>query len=242
MNKKQLMLIVGFVVAAMILPNAWADDTSTNTSSQTFYTNAGAFLATASMSQDNGTGGSTSTSLTMAGAGGSYGFDNLFTGGKYLYTFGSVTAGSDSGGDFSFSGVGAGVGGHAEFEPAWGDVDVGAISVYAAVFETYNYLNFNTTVQGQSYSSSSSSSNGAIEYGAKWMILNVYEFDFFGINGSSSSSSGQNSPIGGNSLNLQFKWILQPQHNSAYLGAGYQHQSQSGSSSNVYMILGGYIW
>ena len=211
-----------------------------------FFTNAGGFIASASFNEPNGSGGTTSTSLTMLGGGGSYNLDKLFKYGQYFNVMGSFVGGSASS-TMSFGGFGVGAGAHAEFEPTAGSVDLGAISAFADVIEQYTSVTIDmptytigTTTYGgnQTYTSSSA----AIEYGVKWLILNQYEWDFFGVNGSSSSSSGQSSPVGGNSLNLQFKWLAEPKRQSYYLGAGYQHQSNNGSSMNMFMILGGYVW
>lgn len=245
----------------LLAPCAMADDASstqpaqdqTQTQEQApapdlLYTNAGLLVGGMNSSANYGGGSSSSSSFYMLGVDGDYGFDKLFPGGQYLNVGGSIIGGTDSGYDVGFTGVTAGVGGHYEFEPSTAGVDLGKISAFAMLVEQYNYLTValpTYTYNGQTYgggNSSSSSSSSAIEYGVKWMILNAYEWDFYGVNGSSSSSSGSQSPIGGNSLNLKFKWLMEPKPDSPYLGVYYSHQSQTGVNSDSLMVIGGYIW
>lgn len=222
------------------------DGNSATSVQDQLFTNAGGFLATASYDVPNGTGGTSSTSVSMLGGGGSYNLDRLFPYGQYFNVMGSFMGGTASS-SLSFGGIGIGAGAHVEFEPTAGNVDLGAISAFADVLENYTslYISMPTyTIGNQTYGGNQtySSSNASIEYGVKWVILNAYEWDFYGVNGSSSSSSGQSAPVGGNSLNLNFKWLLEPKRESYYLGAGYQRQSQNGVTTNFFMLLGGYVW
>lgn len=249
MNTRHILkLLVGVFALIGLGSTVFADDTGATLSQKNnLYTNAGAMFGYMSMNTNGGTGASSSTSIDLVGADGSFGFDNVFPAGQYLNVTGNFLAGGNS--TIAFGGVGAGVGAHAEFEPVVGNTDIGKISVFGSLLEDYTSVTVSEptyTFNGQTYGGNitNSSSNTSFSYGVKWLIFNVYEWDFYGVNGggSSSSSSQGGSPVGGNSINLKFKWLMEPKPKSPYLGVYYQHQNQSGSSSDSFLIIGGYVW
>lgn len=178
----------------------------------------------------NGTSTSETDSIGMFGVDGSYGFDKLFDAGKYLDVQGSGTfgAGTVGGSTLDLGIISAGAGAHINFHPT-----LGAISAFITAEEQTTSATFAGT--------STTNSSSLIVYGIRWMILDSYEWRFFGTSqGGGSSSSG--SPVGGNTLNLQFNWVANPNKPSYYVGAQYQHQSQSGSKSDSLFVVGGYRW
>lgn len=211
---------------------AHADDQQDNYISYT-YAQAQAGLMSLKNTVPSGTGGSSSETdtISMLGASGSYGFDKLFDAGKYFDAQGAVLAGTGTvgGSTLSLGIFSAGVGAHAEFHPS-----LGAISGFITAEEQ------STAISVSGFSSTNS--NSLIVYGVKWMILDSYEWDFYGTSQGGSSSSSSSSPVGGNTLNLQFTWIQYPNKPSYYLGGQYQHQSQSGGSSDTLFVVGGYRW
>lgn len=211
---------------------AHADDQQDNYISYT-YAEGQAGLMSLKNTVPSGTGGSSSQTdtISMFGGDGSYGFDKLFDAGKYLDAQGSalVGAGTVGGSTLSLGIVSAGVGAHAEFHPA-----LGAISGFITAEEE------SSSISTSGFSSTNS--NSLIVYGIKWMILDSYEWSFYGTSQGGSSSSSSGSPVGGNTLNLQLTWIQYPNKPSYYFGGQYQHQSQSGSSSDTLFVVGGYRW
>ena len=225
-----LSLVAVFLASAPFM--AYADDQPDNYISYT-YAEGQAGLMSLKNTVPTGTGGSSSETdtITMLGGDGSYGFDKLFDAGKYFDAQGAVLAGAGTvgGSTLSLGIFSAGVGAHAEFHPT-----LGAISGFITAEEQ------STAVSTSGFSSTSSSS--LIVYGIKWMILDSYEWDFYGTSQGGSSSSSSSSPVGGNSLNLQLTWIQHPNKPSYYFGGQYRHQSQSGSSSDTLFVVGGYRW
>lgn len=191
---------------------------------------AGVMSLKSTVSTGTGTSSSETDSIAMVGADGSYGFDHLFDVGKYLDVQGSAMVGTGTvgGNTLDLGIVSGGVGAHINFHPS-----LGAISA----FITAETQSTSASVGGFS----STNSNSLIVYGVRWMILDSYEWRFFGTSQSGGSSSS-GSPVGGNTLNLQFNWVAHPNQPSYYVGAQFQHQNQSGSTSNSLFVVGGYRW
>lgn len=234
-HAKNSLIFLPILLILALPPSAYADDQKDTYISYTYVDAVAGALSSQSTMTDPTTGAQTSstTSFGMTGATGSYGFDKLFDFGKYLDVQGAVLGGysSSSGGGSTTLGIlQGGVGLHADFKPALGD-----ISVFVTA-ETES-----TSVSASGYSSTSS--NSLIIYGLKWMILNNYEWDFYGTSqGGNSSSSGSSSPAGGNGLNLQFTWIQHPNAQSMFVGGQYQHQSQNGTTNDTILGIFGYRW
>lgn len=213
---------------------AHADDQQDNYISYTYAeATAGVMSLKSTVTTTNGTSVTSSSetdSIGMIGLDGSYGFDKLFDAGKYLDVqgAGAFGFGTVGGNTLDLGIVSGGVGAHVNFHPS-----LGAISAFITAEEQ------STSVSVAGFSNTNS--NSLIIYGVRWMILDSYEWRFFGTSqGGGSSSSG--SPVGGNTLNLQFNWVAHPNQPSYYIGAQYQHQSQSGSSSDSLFVVGGYRW
>ena len=210
---------------------AHADDQDDNYISYTYAEAlAGVMSLKTTVPTGTGTSSSETDSIGMVGLDGSYGFDRLFDFGKYLDVQGSAMAGFGTvGGNTLDLGIfSGGVGAHVNFHPS-----LGAVSAFITAEEQSTAVSVAGT--------SNTNSNSLIVYGVRWMILDSYEWRFFGTSqGGGSSSSG--SPVGGNTLNLQFNWVAHPNQPSYYIGAQFQHQNQSGSTSNSLFVVGGYRW
>jgi|GEM_PF-6976938 len=212
---------------------AHADDQDDTYISYTYVNGeVGVMSLQSSVPSSTGTGTTSETdSIGMVGVNGSYGFDRLFDAGKYLDVQGSALFGGGTvgGSTLSLGIASAGVGAHANFHPS-----LGAISMFITAEEQ------STSVSVAGFSSTNS--NSLIVYGLKWMILDSYEWDFFGTSQGGNSSSSSGSPVGGDTLNLEFTWIAHPNKPSYYVGAQYQHQSQTGNTSDSLFVVGGYRW